>query len=199
MSELASGLDSELWQGVQPLNFTPSTNPVGITPLQKQQQPKASNQPVDPLQQRITQLDAIAEQMLKTQYGAGSLNDWRTSLQGSKATAREFYESTGRVDAGIGTGDKQIKNATGNITGYQTKDRSSGMSNSDWARTFRSTNVDRTLPGGGLVQYQGMQQQAPKLMPATNPVQQPQPAVADKPQPAGGLTTATKLADQLFT
>lgn len=139
-------------------------NPVGVVPLGRKKE-----QPVDPMQEHLDSLTALTERLLNAPHGAGSLNDWQLAVSDHKVSPREFYEATGRINAGIGTGDKALKDARGDVTGYVSKEGppmssgSNGLTNGQWAKTFSSTGVQAKDDKGTLVQYQGMN----PLRPAT--------------------------------
>lgn len=58
-------------------------------------------------------------------------------------TGRDYLEMTGRINAGIGTGDTATKDAQGNITGYE-RNRSAFTPDAQWNTKFSNggTNPD---------------------------------------------------------
>lgn len=78
----------------------------------------------------IAGLDALTERLLSTQYGKGNAQQaWEAAQEDSEQqiSGNQFLKGTGRIDGGIGTGDKAARNASGSVTGYAPRRTGGGL------------------------------------------------------------------------
>lgn len=92
--------------------------------------------------------------------------------------SQRFHIDTGLIDAGIGTGDKAIRNDNGNITGYQGRDRGGFTPQAQWNDMFTRQMTPppaATRPSSGYSWNQNYPR-AGGLLPQS---QKPQPELGD--------------------
>lgn len=79
------------------------------------------------LDEYYAMLDAETERIMSRSLDGNSEQQWKAAVDPQpKVTPGQYFRGTGRIAAGVGTGDIPIKNAAGNITGYQPRNRSGG-------------------------------------------------------------------------
>lgn len=97
-------------------------------------------------QRQLAAMD-YAEQILTSPYGG---NAQQKHQDNPTVSAKDYFQYTGRVDAGMGTGDIAQRDTQGNITGYKNRDRSlTGGTiltpENEWLQMFPEQK-DATLP-----------------------------------------------------
>ena len=121
-------------------------------------------------QKYLAHLDASSQAILSAGYGGNSQQQWQNS---PSISSRQFHAETGRIDAGIGTGDTPIRDSRGGITGYKSKPSTltGGTSltpQKDWDKLFppnqpHSWDAGQPTAGLGTAKPSGFVGQDPAL------------------------------------
>lgn len=82
------------------------------------------------LEDMIAQMDATTQRLLSDYSSGNSQQAWESAKDVSKEPGRKisgnaFLSGTGRINAGIGTGDIATRDDRGNVTGYRQRQRAS--------------------------------------------------------------------------